>query len=70
MIRLDRDNLGEVPILDFFDGLKRMQGSAQSKDVVGVFLVLQDILRELRPGGEALLFGASSLFFLWQSAGP
>ena len=61
MIRLDRDNLGEVPIPDFFDGLKRMQGGAQSKDLFYVVLVLHDILRELRPGG-----GQPVGKFLWQ----
>lgn len=47
-VMLDREGRGEVPIDDFFEGLKRMQGQAQAQDLFYVGLLLQDLLMEFR----------------------
>lgn len=57
---LDREQTGEVPIPDFFDGLRRMQGAAQARDLFYVVLLLQDLIQMLRSKGSSELASVSS----------
>lgn len=47
---LDREGNGEVPVEDFFQGLQRMQGVAQSRDLFQVLAALEDVVESVRSG--------------------